>query len=429
MNMIGYGAESIAMGGADLAVTDGPAAMNINPAGAGRSLYPEFNLGLGFLRPSLHHTDALGNDEADVLQRYPIPSLGYVHPVRAFSFGAGVFVQGGMGAEYSSLSTPFSAMANSGQLPPGFFEGDFVPNADATLTNLMHAKITPTVSWRAHPKLTLGANLNISYARAEMKLFPETSVVADLDQSGTAGDNPSDFFSGMHAEDMSSFGYGMRLGFQYQMGALSLGGAYCTETSLGYDGGSMNLNLAASGLGTVTYDARMSGFAWPQQAGLGVAYRVHPRLLLATDVDWADWSGAIETLTIEIENPDHPMAPGSGAIPLRMDWKDQWVWAVGMEVNPHRDWAVRLGYNHGDTPIPSSSLRPLFPAIAEDHITGGIGVTKASWTFDVGLEYVLRTEKTNNSSDRTVNPFGPGSQETLSQFVAHFMVRRVLFSR
>ena len=30
MNMIGFGAESVAMGGADLAVTDSPSSMNIN---------------------------------------------------------------------------------------------------------------------------------------------------------------------------------------------------------------------------------------------------------------------------------------------------------------------------------------------------------------------------------------------------------------
>ena len=83
-----------------------------------------------------------------------------------------------------------------------------------------------------------------------------------------------------------------------------------------------------------------------------------------------------------------------------------------------------MDLNHGDTPVPNDTLRPLFPAIAESHVTGGFGVDKGPWTFDLGLEYVIESEKTNNNSDPTVNPFGPGSTETLSQFMVHFMMRR-----
>ncbi|MDH3214804.1 MAG: outer membrane protein transport protein [Candidatus Krumholzibacteria bacterium] len=423
MNMIGFGPQSVAMAGADLAITNSPSAMNINPAGIGRCVYPQIELGLSLLRPSLSHADGFGNDREDVAQRYPVPFLAYVHPVRDFTFGMGVFVQGGLGAEYEGFTTPFSAMANSGMLPPGFFAGDAVPITDNTLTSIMHAKITPTAAWRVHPSLTVGANLNLSYARAEMKLFPNTSVMADIDRSGTEGDSPRDFFSGMHVRDMSSTGYGVRVGFQYEVGALTLGGAYCTETSLDFEDGTMTLNLSSLGLGRVDYDATASGLSWPAQAGVGAAYQVSPQFLLAADVDWVNWSDAIETLTIKIANPDVPMAPPSREIPFQMDWQDQWVWAVGIEVTPVEDWAFRLGYNHGDTPIPSATLKPLFPAIAENHVTGGFGVTRGRWSLDLGMEYVIEAEKTNTSLDPAANPFGQGSQETLSQFVGHLMAR------
>ena len=65
----------------------------------------------------------------------------------------------------------------------------------------------------------------------------------------------------------------------------------------------------------------------------------------------------------------------------------------------------------------------MFPAIGEDHLTAGLGFNRGRWTFDMGFEYVLETTKTNNSRDPSVNPFGPGSKETLSQFMAHFMLR------
>jgi len=230
----------------------------------------------------------------------------------------------------------------------------------------------------------------------------------------------------MEMEGLSGLGLGLRVGAQYTQGALSLGGSYVTKTSLDPDGGSLTLNLTALGLGKVTYDAALTGFSWPRQVGLGTAYRVTDRLLLAGDLDWVQWSDAIETVKIHGENPDHPMAPPEQEIPFRMDWKDQWVWSIGAEVTPADRWAFRAGYNHGKSPIPDSTLRPLFPAIGEDHLTGGCGFTTGPWTFDVALEYVLETSQRNDSTDPALNPFGPGSQETLSQFMAHFMLRYAL---
>ena len=428
MNLIGFGARSIAMAGADLAITDSAAAMNINPAGIGWCVQPELDFGVGLMNPTLTHTDRLGNDREDSLDRYPMPFLAYVHPVGELTFGVGLFVQGGLGVEYQDLITPFSALANSGMLPPGTFGRSVIPRTDEVKTQLSHMKLTPSVAWRASSTVTLGATLNVSYAEAEMRFFPETSVLADLDQSGMPGDSPRDMFFGMHVDDVSTFAYGLRLGMQYKKGPLSIGAAYSTQTDLDFDGGTMAMNLSALGIGKVNYDAQMKDFAWPRQAGVGIGYRINPKLLIASDVDWINWSSAIETLTIQIDNPDKPGAPPSRSIPFQMNWEDQWVWALGFEVTPAQRWAARFGYNHGDSPIPDQYLRPQFPAIAEDHLTGGFGYSTGRWIFDLALEYVPEVSKTNQNPDPSVNPFGPGSTETLSQFAAHFTLRRVFSS-
>ena len=51
MNMIGYGAVSSGMGGADLAIVDNASAMNINPAGICECATPELSFGLSLLMP------------------------------------------------------------------------------------------------------------------------------------------------------------------------------------------------------------------------------------------------------------------------------------------------------------------------------------------------------------------------------------------
>jgi len=425
MNLIGFGSVSISMGGADLAITDSAAAMNINPAGIGWCTEPQLDLGVGLMNPSLTHSDRLGNNRDDSLDRYPVPFVGYVHPVGDLTLGIGLFVQGGLGVEYKDLVTPFAAMAGSGMFPPGFFGNSTLPMTDDVKTKLAHAKFTPAIAWRASPKVTLGATLNVSYAEAEMKFLPETSMLADFNMSGVAGDAPGEMFAGLHIDGASTWAYGLRLGAQYKSGPLQLGVSYSTETDLDFDGGTLTMNMSALGLGKVGYKAMMKDFAWPQQAGAGFGYRITPKLLVAADVDWNNWSSAIDTITIRATDPDHPMAPPTRQVSVPMSWQDQWVFAIGFELNPNDVWAVRFGYNHGEAPIRAELSRPQFPAIAEDHLTAGFGYSSGQWVFDVGFEYVPETEMTNNNPDMSVNPFGPGSTETLSQFAGYLTVRRV----
>jgi hypothetical protein len=70
LSAIGFGAESVAMGGADLAVARDTAAMNLNPAGI--TQIPENALGIygGIIYPlSVAHRDLIGND-LDVSNRH-----------------------------------------------------------------------------------------------------------------------------------------------------------------------------------------------------------------------------------------------------------------------------------------------------------------------------------------------------------------------
>ena len=181
-------------------------------------------------------TDQLGNNRGDTCSIVPRCRFWPTSiPWAEITTGIGLFIQGGMGAEYQNLVTPVSAMANSGMLPPGFFDGDSVPDTDDTRSNVMFVKLTPTVAWRVNPRWTLGLALNVGYGRAEMKLFPETSVMADLDMSGTEGRQLRVTSSSVWISTMTSagFGFGVRLGFQYRRGSLMLGGAYFSRDLAG----------------------------------------------------------------------------------------------------------------------------------------------------------------------------------------------------
>ena len=104
MNMEGYGPIASGMGGASMAYDNGTAAMMNNPATLG--LMPQGDLldvALGYLGPQVKSTfDASGQSSTSSADAFYMPAFGYVRKSGELSYGAGVFSQGGMGAEYDA---------------------------------------------------------------------------------------------------------------------------------------------------------------------------------------------------------------------------------------------------------------------------------------------------------------------------------------
>ena len=113
MNMEGYGPVSTGLGGASQAVDHGTAALAQNPATLGlMDGRARFDVALGVLGPDVSSsmTGAPAADSGGT--SYVMPAMGYVRRAGAFTYGFGVFAQGGMGTEYDGNS--FLA-AGSGQ--------------------------------------------------------------------------------------------------------------------------------------------------------------------------------------------------------------------------------------------------------------------------------------------------------------------------
>jgi long-chain fatty acid transport protein len=94
-------------------------------------------------------------------------------------------------------------------------------------------------------------------------------------------------------------------------------------------------------------------------------------LLVAADVQWINWSS-----TMGKDLPKYSSDPNAtGALPFNMNWSDQWVMKVGAQVSPLKSLQLRAGYNYGKMPLdPNRAFENMaFPAVAQHHITGGLG--------------------------------------------------------
>ncbi len=404
MNLIGYGAVSCGMGGADLALVDNATAMNINPAGLSGCCQPEISAGLSLMQSRNHHADSHGNDLLAREQQFPLPLLAWASPLpdSAFIVGCGIFAQGGMGLEYHHFRTPF---ADRAPLPR---------EHDSLSSNLSYMKITPTLAWRrSDDRLRLGISLNLGYAEADMRLFPATSLYLPASAACTELG-----FFGVKMKDARAYSAALRLGFQYRWGDFTLAGAYLSATDQHFRGGRAQVNYNAIGAGRRGYEAELDGFNWPQQIGLGCSYQVSPALRLALDVDWINWSQAIDRIRFSLHRNQADEVPQRIRMNYPMHWNDQWVIALGLEYRLSSRWRLRGGYNYGKSPVPSRYLLPYFPAIAEQHLTAGLGYAAGRWRLDLACEWALPHAQASHNSLYCHHGF----KEEMSQFTTHLLL-------
>ena len=141
----------------------------------------------------------------------------------------------------------------------------------------------------------------------------------------------------------------------------------------------------------------------PQEVAIGIGVAPLNGLKLGVDARWINWKNA------EGYN--------------KFGWEDQIVVGVGAEYKPMDNLSLRAGYNYGRSPIRSKNLTGQsvatiptsgggvtlndflvaylnligFPAIAEHHITIGVGYD-FSKTFGVDLSYVRALDNKVESS-------------------------------
>lgn len=366
LNLIGFGAESILMGGADVAVARDTSALNSNPAGLTQIRGKVFDFKPGVAKAlDVSHADALGNDRKvsnDVLW---LAGAGYAQPISPCrcTVGLGLFVQGGAGYEYKELQTPFG-------------------NRDEFTSLFGIARLAAGAAWQATDDLSLGVSVSALYSRLDQRLFPSTSFFNPVD--------PTASFAGLRLDKATGVRPGLRVGVQYRgIPDWTLGAVYAPRTALPLTDGTLTANFSSVGLGLVTFrDVRVEGFSQPEEAAVGAAWQVSPALLLSLKLQWLGWSKAVHATTLRASNPDNSLAPPSIVVPAAHNWRDQWVYAFGAAYRPFGRLTLYGGVNYGKNPIPAEHLSPILAAILEWHVTTGFKWDLArDWALTAGVEY------------------------------------------
>ena len=199
-------------------------------------------------------------------------------------------------------------------------------------------KFAPNLSYMVNDNLSLGVSVHLDYANL------------DLGQGASAG-----------------YGVGAQVGAIYRTGPVSFGFSYVTPQSITHD------KVADFDGNGVKDDLKLE---IPQTAAFGIAYKPWDKLLLEADVKWINWANA------------------NGY--KDFDWRDQYVFSLGVQYQPIKKLFLRAGVNYGKNPVKEHNgfngasttnvqgtqvstfqyelLRVAgFPAVAETHVAFGVG--------------------------------------------------------
>ncbi len=328
-----------------------------------------------------------------------MPAFGYTRKQGAFTYGVGVFAQGGMGTEYD--------------------KGDSVDPSGGQLdqrSELGVGRVILPLAYQATPDLSIGGSIDYVWAMLDLQWavsgqqFGNFIVQNPNVGSATGGlvtgliNNiglgpgqiapPGPYWAYFDFSDNSDYtgrskatGWAGKIGFVYKVSpTFSVGATYHSETDLDDLEGdatvSMNVDINGMGNATipVTGEVKIKDFQWPETYGVGVSWQATDRLMVAADykrINWSDVMKDFKMTFVADAVQANPMAAGfSGAdlnMTLAQNWDDQDVLQIGVSYKATDALTLRAGVSLADNPIPDQQLNPLFPAIVEEHYTIGFG--------------------------------------------------------
>ena len=389
INLIGYGAESTLMGGADTAVARDTSALNTNPAGLAQIKGKLFDGYGSLLRTTdLAHKDALNDQQAD--NRYVLlAGGGYAQQLESLpcTAGIGFFSQGGAGAVYKHIKTPFGT--------------------DDEMSLLFGiAKVTPGLGCQVTDNLSIGGSVSLIYASIEQKFFYDTP--------------PAPGFAGFENKGADTVRFGFKLGAQYKLNEQwTLGASYTEKTELPLTGGTAKFNFGTFGI--AKYDnLSVKGFALPREVSIGAAFKPTADLLLSAKINWINWADAINDVTTRWSDTSSTFAPAVMVDVRPQDWHNQLVYALGAAYPYDDKTTLYAGYNYGKNPVPKTSSSALLAATLEDHITLGFArKLDETWKLSSGIEFLLPKKVTYDSP-----LFGNNAEVRNEGFFIHSMLSK-----
>ncbi len=376
-------ARSLGMAGADAASNARPlTALFANPASLGDIQRPAFglNLGAGLLRADYTARDGSGDHLRD---GGIVPDAAVAFPLAPnWTLGFGITTDVALRADWLYRDQP------------GGTDGGTSYGTTSHRSQIINVRTSAALAWEPMPNVALGAaiglvrndnQLHAPYIFQSQKALRTVKTRLDLKTEGWGVNGQF----GILWKPSSDVRVG--LAYRSEIAAKATGRAH----------GNADRQLSRLGLGEArpdfAYDAEVTN-VFPQSATLGAEWKATPRLSVAAQIEWVDWSRTFDVLVVQLRdgnNRDLNTLTGTrdpqDVVPLH--WRDQWVWRMGAEYSLSETWRIRAGYSYARSPVPDDTLTPLTAVLPEHSLSTGVGWTHERWSIDVAWEWQIAASR------------------------------------
>jgi len=355
------GAAEMAQGNSVIAHTEGPASLFFNPALMGKLEGTQAEIGTTMLSPVIKYdSDTPGKDsKTKNMDCYP-STIYLTHKYNEkLSTGLGVFTPFGSGAKW---------------------DDDWKGRYIVTESEMTTLDINPALSYKAGPKLSLAAGLNIMLLNMRMENKINQSLVSLPD--------------GEQRFEGDGDGLGYNVGLLYEINdELSLGASYRSAIDVDI-AGKVSFDMATSlsnpfGIPDTT-DAETE-MTLPAQAHLGLSFESSKQFLLEAAIRWVGWS-VYDKVTTDTKKPI--AGQYSGTVPTK--WKDTFALKLGGRYRLSEKTALFAGYQYEKGASPDETFNPGTPD--SDNHSISIGGATSFNDLNIKLAYAYR-----KFEDRQIN--------------------------
>lgn len=413
MLMEGYGPISTGMGGASQAIDHGNAGMAQNPATLGMMAdgTARLDVAIGVLGPDVE-SSVIGAQAKSGGTSYIMPAFGYIKRHGAYTYGVGMFAQGGMGTEYDA-----SSFLTFGTAQP-------------VRSELGVGNVIFPLTYQVNPDLTVGATLKFLWASLDMRMAGTVGTLSPIVTGGSGALYTGMYNAAMAGQnnvqarvdfsDVNDFtgaakatGFGASLGATYKISKdVMFGASYQFKSVL--DDMKTSASAASMSMPSVIDHGQITvvDFQMPSVFAVGASWQASPAMLFAADLKYIGWMDAMKDFRMRY---DSAMGQGSVSFLLPQNWKDQTVLNLGMAWKANDRLTLRTGLNLADNPVPDGDVHPLFPAIVRNHLTVGLGY-KVSEAGDFNISVAMAPSVTVTNSTGVV-PVTISHSQTNWQFM------------
>lgn len=372
---IGISMQSLARGGADVAVGDSALSQIDNPATL--TLSPDDAVGLDFAGQLLMprtRWDGRIDSAPSTIRHIPLGHVGLALPQNErLTLGVAFHSKSQLGTRFRLRHLVMRDLKRR-------FGSDMRDFA-----------LSLNVGYRSTRKLSLGAGVRGELATAEFNTV-SGPLTLDFGRGYAVGGG---FQLGLHYQALPTLAFG--LGYRSPTWFQDLTGRDSEANFAGEsEAGTFGRFPIPLGKGTVR------NIRLPQRVAAGLAWDATDWLKIVGEARWLNYAGStFDTTRLRFLIP---ISPVGILAKTPIGYRDQWVFITGTEFKLSRHWKLGVGYHYATDPIANSTVLPIAANVTQHHLTAGLRYEADKWW--IGGGYVLGLENAVRANWRTNTPFG-----------------------